>query len=93
MFNLEYAPDLIYGHYILRSTHETLNQRYQQQQGDSTISLLEGVLTKLSDTAKELGDNIEADRDFGDTLKKFILLAYSATGNGYYLVQKGFLKL
>jgi hypothetical protein len=94
IFNLEYDSDLVYAYVILRSTHEEFTNRLRSiQQGEAIIPLFKDVFTKLTDTTKELGEDIASNRDFHHTLKKFVLLTYSITGNGHYLMQKGWLKL
>jgi len=94
VFNLEYVEELVYIHFVLTATYETFIQRLKGiQQGEGTIPLLEEQLNKLILTLKELRDNIQENKDIHETLKKFVLLSFSTTGNGYYLLQKGMLKI
>jgi len=57
------------------------------------IPLLEIQIEELISLVEELGEEIRNNKDLSDTLKKFALLAYSTTGNGYYLLQKGLLTI
>lgn len=94
-FNIEYNPDLVFAHFILRSTHQAFLNRLTaiQQGGDTTIPLEKMHFDRLSSITKELAVTIKKKQDMDNTLKKYIILSYSLTGNGYYLQQKGLLKI
>lgn len=95
IYNLDYNPDLVYAHYILRSTHDAFLSRLKaiEQLRDHTILLSDQQFNKLSTLSKELAINIGKTKEMDETLKKFVILSYSTTGNGYYLMQKGCYKL
>jgi len=94
ILNIEYDSELICIYTILRDTFNTFIQRIKAiKTGDTTIPFAEKQMNKLEDFTKELLDKIRNDENLDDTLKKFIILYYSTTGNGYYLLQKGLLKL
>ena len=60
---------------------------------DTVIDFPEGFFEKLSECLEELAKNIENNQDTYAVLQKISLLAYISTGNGYYLYQKGILKI
>lgn len=94
LFNIEYHDDLVYAHFILRSTHEAFVQRLKAiQGGETTIPLYTEQFDKLLSLTKELGTVLEQGGDIDNTLKKFVILSYSTSGNGHYLFQKGLLKI
>ena len=95
MFNIEYDPDLVYAHFILFETYKAFNQRIQaiQKGGDKLIPLYEAHFLELSNLIRELAEKIQGKKSIDSTLKKFVILLYSTTGNGHYLLQKGLLKL
>ena len=95
IFNIDYEPHLVFVHLILHSTHEAFVNRLQalQKGADDIIPLVEEQFTKLTETTKELGGQIKKNKDINNTLQKYAILAYSTTGNGYYLLQKGLLKI
>ena len=95
IFNIEYDPDLLYAFIILRDTHKNFLERLLgiKKQGDMTIPLTEEQFTRLLDITKELSSKIERNENIDDTLKKYVILYYSTTGNGYYLFQKGLLRI
>lgn len=91
IYNLEYSSDLIFAHAIISSTHSQINARLQAP--DKVIQLPLEIFDKLSDATAELLDVIDKDGNLYEVLKKFVLLGYVTAGNGYYLYQKGLLKL
>jgi len=91
IFNMEYAPDLIFAHFVLSSTYNQINSRLQVP--DKVIKIPDNLLDKLIEATGELLDVIENDKNPYEALKKFTLIGYVTVGNGYYLYQKGLLKL
>ena len=91
IYNLEYAPDLIFAHFVLNSTYNQINVRLQNP--DNTIKMPDELFEKLEEATRELLNALEKDLDLYEVLKKFTLLGYVTIGNGYYLYQKGLLKL
>lgn len=95
IFNLEYNPNLIYAHFVLLQTYNAFNARLQAilKGGEMLIPLNKEHFDKLSKITKELAKKINGKEDIDETLKKFAILSYTTTGNGYYLQQKGLLKI
>ena len=91
IYNTESAPDLIFAHFVISATHSQINLRLHDP--DKTIQMPADLFDKLQETTAELLDIIENNKDAYEVLKKFALLGYVAGGNGYYLYQKGLLKL
>lgn len=90
IYNIEYDPTLVFIYFILHTTHEAFNNSLQAKAG---IPLSEKQINKLSNIAKELGGKIKNNEEVSVTLQKFVVLQYSTSGNGYYLMQKGMLKI
>ena len=57
-----------------------------------TIPIYDDHFENLISLIKDLALKIDKDEKFDEIMKKFCLLAYSTTGNGFYLFQKGLLK-
>lgn len=95
IYNIEYDDDLVYLHFILKSTYDSIHQRYEaiKQSGDINVQLHQSQFESLENFTRELGEKIKAKKSFSSILKKFVLLINSTSGNGYYLMQKGLLKL
>lgn len=94
IFNLEYNEELVYAYLILSETHKAFVSRLQAiKAGQKEIPIYNEHFEKLIIIVKELADKIEKKEDISDLLKKLLLLSYTTTGNGYYLFQKGLLKI
>jgi hypothetical protein len=95
LFNLEYSQDLVFAHFILSEAYKAFASRlrvYKDNQ-DTTIPVLVEQIERLISLTKEFAKKIESNKELTDTLKKFVVLAYSTTGNGFYLYEKGVLKI
>ncbi len=95
VLNIEYHSDLVVAFIILQTTSETLKMTFQGlRQGDtSPLRITDVHFNKLSSLSKKLSTRIKKDEDFTDILNEFVILTYSTTGNGHYLMKKGFLKI
>ena len=94
IFNLEYNSDLVYAHFILNGTYVSFLQRLQAiKQGETVIPLDEEHFGKLTAITEELAKKIKEKKNIDSTLKKLAILSYATLGNGYYLFQKGLLKI
>ena len=95
ILNFECSADLVYLHHILNSTYTAFHGRIQAlTQGMETAVKLDNVmLGRLLEATKELSDVIRVDGDPSGVYRKLINLSYATTGNGYYLYEKGALKI
>ncbi len=94
IFNLNFDEDLVYISYILSETHSAFARRLtENKKGNVVICLTAEHMKSLENLLRELKENIIKKGDIDNTMKKFVLLAYSTAGNGYYLFQKGLLKI
>lgn len=91
IFNIDYHDDLVFIHFVLQSTHNNIIMRLQNP--DPVIKMPEDFLARLMADTEELLGVIEKDGNPYGVLKKFVLLGYVTVGNGYYLYQKGLLKI
>lgn len=91
IFNLEYSSDLVFAHFVLSSTYSQINSRIQIP--DDTIKIPDELFQKLEETTTKLISAIKEDKNLYELLKKYTVLGYVTIGNGYYLYQKGLLKL
>lgn len=90
LFNIDYDADMVYAHSILLSVHNSFVSAIQSPIGLISKEHIE-CLIELSEM---LMLRIKDDEDWEDVLKRFVLLSYSLTGNGHYLLNyKKVLKL
>ena len=94
ILNLEYTEQLLSAFYITNETLKMFHQRLVSfKAGDKSINLTDGQLLRLSQITVEFLETIRNDRNVEEVLKKYVVLLYSTTGNGYYLMEKGVLKI
>jgi hypothetical protein len=95
IYNLEFDSDLLYAHFILQETHSALLGRLKaiEKGAESIITVHEYHFERLTSILEDLGEKIAENKALDNTLKKLVLLIYTTTGNGYYLQQKGLLKI
>ena len=94
ILNLEYTEQLLSAFYITNETLKMFHQRLVSfKAGDKSINLTDGQLLRLSQITVEFLETIRNDRNVEEVLKKYVVLLYSTTGNGYYLMEKGMLKI
>lgn len=95
VYNFEYDPQLVFIHHVLEDTYRVISNRLMMiAQGDTTAMLADGVIDKLHTYTSQIVDKIERDEDgICDLLQKIIILGYTTSGNGYYLYEKGIIKM
>ena len=93
IFNIEYDPDLVFAHFVVNGTYQQINARLQATETDKRIELPANLFERLIETTKDFLQALMDDRNFYEALKNYTLLGYVTIGNGYYLYQKGLLKI
>ena len=94
VLNLEYDPDILYIHHIINDTHIAFQQRIAAiKRGDTVVPITNEQMDSLEYSSIELGNRFKQNEKMDDILREFVVLSYSTSGNGYYLMQKGLLKI
>jgi len=94
IFNFEYDPQLVFICHVLEYAYGTINNRLILiDQGDKTAVLADDILGKLYTYTSQIVDKIEQNEDVYDLLQKIVILGYTTSGNGYYLYDKGVIKI
>lgn len=95
IFNLEFDPSLVLIHEVLQRTYMAVNSRVNSivSGQEKVIKLPEGLFSSLAKAVDELGDAILNKTDNSESLQKIATIAFMMTGNGYYLYQKGILRI
>ena len=92
IINFEYEPELSFIHQVLLLVYNIVNTRQAAiSAGQGSISIPDNLFNRLEEALKEMADRIEQGLETYPTLQKMVNLAYSTTGNGYYLYLKGML--
>ena len=94
ILNQEFDSDLVHAHFVLQSIHQSFSQNLKAAKAGNSMPLLYDFhFERLNALTVELGEKIENKASITETLKKFVVLNYSTTGNGFYLLQKGVLNI
>jgi hypothetical protein len=94
ILNLEYNPELVFAHSIFNNSYNMINARIAALKGgDPAVDFPNEAFDKLADCVQEAGRRIAEDENLLDIYVKISELSYISTGNGYYLMKKGVLKL
>lgn len=95
ILNMAYDPQLVFMHFVLNGAYATMDGLLTRiEQGvERVIRFPENYFEKLVEMVGKLTELIENDKDTYEILQKIAVLTYTITGNGYYLYQKGVLKI
>ncbi len=93
IFNIEYDPELNFIHNVIHASYGFINNTLQTiSKGQSIPTLPPELFPRIEESIDELIALIEADQPIYQTLQKISNLGFSASGNGYYLYQKGMIE-
>lgn len=95
IFNLEFDPELVFIHMVLNTTYSVLQDRLAtiESGAEKVVKIPENLFDKLTEATKEIAKKIENNESSYEVLQKFVILGYVVSGNGYYLYEKGMLKI
>jgi hypothetical protein len=91
VFNVEFSEQILHLYVVANWTHGQLNGRLvaESAQAPMTPVMPDGTLSNLGEVVGALANRLESDKPFDDLLSEMCRLGYSATGNGFYLMQVG----
>jgi hypothetical protein len=94
VFNISFDPQLVFIHFVLNTAYTNIMGRLNAiKGGDKAVQFPEWFFDRLTDATEDLGNKIEKGQDTYLVLEKINNLVYLTTGNGYYLLEKGMLKI
>lgn len=95
IINFEYEPELTFIQQVLQLVYNMVNARLGavSARQEAGISIPENLFNRLEEALEEMVDRIEQGAETYPALQKMVNLAYSTTGNGYYLYLKGMFKV
>ena len=93
IINIEFDPELAFVHHVLQTAHQQINARITmlQQGQDRAIGLPNKLFARLEEALEEMKARIKQGEETYPALQTISNLAFSTTGNGYYLYSKGVL--
>lgn len=91
VINIEGSADTLHLYVISNWTHTALNNRLLAEQNGMPMTpvLPDGALEELAELVGELGTRIEHEKSYTDLLSAMCRLGYIASGNGFYLLERG----
>lgn len=95
VMNLAYDDDLVLMHRILIDAYTTINTNVNSVVAgqERVIKIPVEVFEALANCFEELSKALIEKKDLSKVLARIASIGYIGTGNGYYLYQKGLLKL
>jgi len=98
VLNWMWSRELVLIHNVLQDTHQRISSRLGAISvgQERIIRLPEMVFELLDKAANDVAEYVEQhgeDKDLCELLGRFAELGYATTGNGYYLIEKGLIKL
>ena len=95
IINLEYESELAFIQQVLQLVYNMVNARLlaMSMRQEAGVSIPDGLFSSLEEALEEMVDRIEQGVETYPALQRIVNLAYSTTGNGYYLYLKGMLKI
>ena len=92
IMNIQYDAELAFIHHVVNAAYGMMQANLASiKKGQGVNTFPKDVFNKLEDVLEELVVKIEKGEKPYPALEKISNLAYSTTGNGYYLYLKGML--
>ena len=92
IMNIQYDTELAFIHHVVNAAYGMMQANLASiKQGQGVNTFPKDVFDKLENALEELVVKIEKGGKTYPVLEKISNLAYSTTGNGYYLYLKGML--
>ena len=94
IINLEFDEELLFTHFVLDNVYKDIIDRIRAlKSGQTVVQFHEEFGAKLIEFVKELKAGFYNSKQRLEILNKLVTLAYSTSGNGYYLTQKGMIDI
>lgn len=94
ILNIEYSDELLFVHYVMEKVyHSAIDRMHRVKSGDVVIMFHEKFGDKLIELTKKIRDCFDNKEDRINALQELVVLAYTTTGNGYYLTEKGMINI
>lgn len=94
LLNLEFSEELLFTYFIVEKVYADIMNRIQALKSGQTVVLFhEDFGVKLIEYVKKLKAGFYNSKQRIEILNKMVTLAYSTSGNGFYLTQKGMIDI
>lgn len=93
-YRYEFSRDALLAELVLNNSYNVLMDRFNRlKAGDSTVKLETFHFEKIEEGLRLLADCIENEKSILEPLELILTVAFSASGPGNYLREKGMLDL
>lgn len=93
-YRYDFSSDVLLTELVLHNSHSALADRLQRlKSGDTTVDIEPLHLEKIEDGLRQLAECFEKDQSILEPLGFILTTAFSTSGPGNYLREKGMLKL
>jgi len=90
IMNIQFDSELAFIHHVVNAAYMMMNTNLASiRQGRGVNTFPQNVFERLEDSLEQLVEKIEQGERTYPVLETIFNLAYSTTGNGYYLYLKG----
>jgi hypothetical protein len=94
IMNLEFDPELGFIHHVAFASVNILTQSLNLMSAPNAVATFPpGIFDKLQEAVSDLANDIDGGKPTYPVLERIFNLAYSTSGNGYYMYLKGMLKI
>jgi len=95
IINFEFNDEMLFIHQVTQLAYNQIQQRIVliKSGQQPTIGLPNNLFSVLQEMIEELASLVEKGEPTYTLLEKMMVLSYSTSGNGFYLFQKGELKI
>ena len=95
IFNFDFNPELVLIHTVLNFVYVAVGnlQKRIDRGEEEVIRIPDKFFDKLANLTEELAIAIEKDEKIYEVLQEIAVHIYVLSGNGYYLYQKGVIKI
>ena len=91
VINFEYDEFLVYAHVVLQNAYNMIQLRLRSIPNDPAVAIPNELFEKLTEDVYDIAsaiDDLDAER-MQNALVRIANMAFSTTGNGYYLYLQG----
>ena len=94
ILNFEYSDEILFSFFVLEKSYKDItNSLASLKQGNPILTFHDKFGNKLIELTKDLKNGFFDTKKRIEVLKKIVVLAYSCTGNGYFLTEKGMIDI
>ena len=92
-YRYAFSKDVLLADYVLQTVHNLFTDRVNRiKAGDPTVKIEDVHFEKLCEGLKLLANKLEAEENIQEPLEMLLTIAFSTSGPGNYLHEKGELK-